>query len=107
MNMTGAEYNAEIERLAAKYGKFGFDEGFIRNLVEKSSDAGFDLESALLAVRVGFAMEYPEAGEELFNIQEVSHALGLSEDEVLTEMQNIGATPITISTGIRFEEDSE
>lgn len=107
MNMTGAEYNAEIERLAAKYGKFGFDEGFIRNLVEKSSASGFDLESALLAVRVGFAMEYPEAGEELFNIQEVSHALGLSEDEVLTEMQNIGATPITISTGIRFEEDSE
>ena len=107
MKMTDAEYNAEIERLAAKYGKFGFDEGFIRNLVEKSSDAGFDLESALLAVRVGFAMEYPEAGEELFNIQEVSHALGLSEDEVLTEMQNIGATPITISTGIRFEEDSE
>lgn len=107
MNMTDREYNAEIERLAAKYGKFGFDEGFIRNLVEKSSDAGFDLESALLAVRVGFAMEYPEAGEELFNIQEVSHALGLSENEVLTEMQNIGATPITISTGIRFDEDSK
>lgn len=107
MNMTDVEYNAEIERLAAKYGKFGFDEGFIRNLVEKASDAGFVLESALLAVRVGFAMEYPEAGEELFNIQEVSHALGLSEDEVLTEMQNIGATPITISTGIRFEEDSK
>lgn len=107
MNMTDVEYNAEIERLAAKYGKFGFDEGFIRNLVEKASDAGFDLESALLAVRVGFAMEYPEAGEELFNIQEVNHALGLSEDKVLTEMQNIGATPITISTGIRFEEDSE
>lgn len=107
MNMTDVEYNAEIERLAAKYGKFGFDEGFIRNLIEKSSDSGLDLESVLLAVRVGFAMEYPEAGGDLFNIQEVSHMLGLSEDEVLTEIQNIGATPITISTGIRFEEDSE
>ena len=105
--MTDLEYAAEIRRLAEKYDKYGFNEMNIGSLVNRLTDSNTDREVALTAVKVGLATEHPEAGGDLFTMEEVCHALGCTEDEVRAAMKEEGVEPVTISAGIRFEEENE
>ena len=83
-SITAAEYAEEVTRLAAKYGKYGFDEWGIGAMVT--------------GVKLGLATVYPEAGGDLFTMDEVCNALGMTEAEALDGLRAVGNGPVTIST---------
>lgn len=97
-SITAAEYAEELARLAAKYKKYGFDEWSIRAIIEKPSTVDLNLKAKVTGVKLGLATVYPEAGGDLFTMDEVCNALGMTEAEALDGLRAAGSGPVTIST---------
>ena len=107
--MTAEEYLSELDRLTAKYSKYGMSREEIRYMVERRApeldpDNVLDLAAKLTAAKMALNEFFPQAGDEFFTIAEVSHALGMTEDELLKYMKEKGIRPIKISVGMRFEK---
>lgn len=99
-SITAAEYAEEVARLAAKYKKYGFDEWSIRAIIEKPSTVDLNLKAKVTGVKLGLATVYQEAGGDLFTMDEVCNALGMTEAEALDGLRAVGNGPVTIISTI-------
>ena len=68
------------------------------NAIEKPSTVDLNLKAKVTGVKLGLATVYPEAGGDLFTMDEVCNALGMTEAEALDGLRAVGNGPVTIST---------
>lgn len=93
--IVSAEASEEILRLSQRYEKYGISLSMIRELVWSGVKAGLDECSALLGVRLALATELGET--DYFYLEDVQHALGMTEQELQEGMKEIGVEPCRVS----------
>lgn len=93
------ERTGEIEFVASRFP--GVSVGRVTNIVRDGLDRGLSFDTALVGARLALAKE---AGvEELFTLDEVASVLGCTNEQAEDEMEQLGISPIKVSTLPGFE----
>ena len=90
-----AETETEILRLSQRYAQHGISLSLIRGLVWSGVKSGLDERSSLLGVRLALATELGEM--DYFSLEDVQHALGMTEQELQEGLKEIGVEPCRVS----------
>ena len=89
------------EKLQAIADRFGVRLLDVQQIVEGGLNRGLSIETCLVGARLILSMKTGK--HELFNLDDVSAALGCSKEEAAAELEKMGVKPMKLSTLPGFE----
>lgn len=93
------EHMDQVEFVASRFPGTSVEE--VADIVRSGLDRGISFDAALVGARLALAKE---AGvEELFSLDEVASVLGCTKEKAMEEMEQLGISPIKVSTLPGFE----
>lgn len=72
-----------------KYSRYGIDRAFVESEIKQGEELGFSYESICTGLRMGLSNLFDT--EELFTTKEMAEAMGVTEEEVIEEVENARA----------------
>lgn len=78
-----------VQTILLKYSRYGVDRALIEREIEEGEKHQFSYESICTGLRMGLSNVYDT--EELFTTREMAEAMGVSEEEVIEEVENARA----------------
>lgn len=74
-----------VDNLVVNYRKYGYDRGFFSELLKSGIDNGLSVRSAYNGIKMSLALHIGE--HEYFSTDEVAEMIGVSQDELLKEVE--------------------
>ena len=103
-NFITAAAKAELQRLAKRYKKYGVSYDSLLKLVSEAPE-GITEDMAVIGVRMALGEEYNEP--EYFSLSDVCKVTGMTPTEVEAQMQELGITPLQVTSIIPGLFDKE